>query len=100
MLLTGKGDIGAVDSVAANHVNDLVVFVRSGAEGAPTCGNVVKEVLDRELGALPAGNGFWVRRLSRFGGHQFPAAIVGPPGAIGVGRLGGHGEMGNVADAG
>src|SRR5690349_1655035 len=42
VLLTRKGDIGAVDGVPPNHVDDLVVLVRSGPEGSPTGRDVVK----------------------------------------------------------
>src|SRR4051794_3323877 len=100
MLFTGESDIGPMDGVPPNHVNDLVVLVRRRPEGSSTGGNIVEQILNRDLRALPAGNRLGVRRLTGLGRHQLPAVIVGTPGTIRLAGLRGYREMGNVADAG
>lgn len=89
VLFTRESDMAAVNGIPSDHVHDLVILFRGRAKGAFPGGDIVKQVLHRDLGAGPACNRLRVRSLARLGRNELATAIMGAPCTVGVFRFGG-----------
>lgn len=91
VFLARKCHTGAVDGIAADHVDDLVVLVRCRSKSPPPGGDIVEEIFDSDLCARSASYGFGLGRLTWLCGSKPATIIVGP---ISSGRLLGLGGDG------